>query len=178
MGLRLVAALLLASATLAAIVIACTDQTNASFADTSDASSSDGRTTGDAGEGEDEDATTTKDAGANDAKADARAVRDANGPGEAGDDCVFNHDCQLALRCECDNGLCTCEPGARGTGKNGVDTCDAGEDCTSSLCVEGPGDGGVHYCSDECETSADCTGMLPKCTSISFLGKVCVRNGG
>src|SRR5687767_7691038 len=45
--------------------------------------------------------------------------RDANGPGEAGTECIFNHDCQLALRCSaCDAGYCFCEPGTRGTGRN------------------------------------------------------------
>lgn len=179
MRLRLVSALLLGCASVAAIVVACSDQSTERPASTGDASTTrDGDVTDeDSGEGEEGDATPGTDGGVQDAKADAKAVRDANGPGEAGDDCVFNHDCQLALRCEC-NGSCACQPGARGTGQNGIDTCDAGEQCASSLCVEGPGDGGVYYCSDECGSNADCTGMLPKCTSVSFIGKICVRNGG
>jgi hypothetical protein len=171
---RLFAAL---SSTVAAIVIACSDETTSSSPSIADASPSDARATSDSGGEEEEDAATGTDGGTKDAAADAKPLRDANGPGEAGDDCVFNYDCQLALRCECD-GTCTCEPGARGTGKNGIDACDAGEQCASSLCVEGPGDSGVHYCSDECASNGDCTGMLPKCTNISFIGKICVRDGG
>ena len=174
MRLRLLFAVAFASFTLAAIVVACSDQTNSSTTSTGDASAdrrvAEPDDAGDANEPEED-----LDGGATDAKPDAKPVRAANGPGEAGDDCVFNHDCQLALRCECDQGVCTCEPGVRGTGKNGIDTCDAGEDCTSSLCVEGPGDSGVHYCSDECASNVDCTGKLPKCEDIAFIGKICIR---
>lgn len=179
MRLRFVFAFVAVLSCSAAIVIACSDQTNPTLANIGDGSTSDdGGSGADSGDEEDEDATTGTDGGTKaDAKVDAKAVRDANGPGEAGADCVFNYDCQLALRCFCD-GTCTCEPGARGTGKNGIDKCDAGEQCTSALCVEGPGDSGVHYCSDECESNGDCTGMLPKCTSVSFLGEICVRDGG
>jgi hypothetical protein len=179
MRLRFIAALAAASFTFAAIVVACSDETVTSTPSTTeDGGRRDtGRDDEDGGGGTDEDANVPTDGGAKlDAQADAKAARDANGPGEAGADCVFNHDCQLALRCECEGFACTCKPGARGTGKNGIDTCDAGEDCTSSLCVEGPGDSGVSYCSDECETNVDCTGMLPKCTAIASLGKICVRN--
>jgi hypothetical protein len=181
MRLRLLFAFAIGSAALAAIVIACSDQTNATAPGTTGDASTDGSEPIDTDSGgeEDGDATTGTDGGAKaDAKADAKAVRDANGPGEAGDDCVFNYDCKLALRCECDQGTCTCQPGARGTGQNGVDKCDGGEQCASSLCVEGPGDGGVFYCSDECGSNADCTGMLPKCKNISFIGEICVRDGG
>ena len=179
MRLRLLFAFVAGSAALAAIVIACSDQTNATAPATTGDASPDGTADTDSGEEEEGDATTGTDGGPKaDAKADAKAVRDANGPGEAGTDCVFNYECQLALRCECDQGTCTCQPGARGTGKNGVDKCDGGEQCASSLCVEGPGDAGVFYCSDEFESNADCKGMLPKCTSISFIGEICVRDGG
>ena len=180
MRLRFVFAVFLACASLAAIGIACSDESNDPIASSGDASTTDGRGTSDEDSGEEEEdgATPGTDGGTKDAKADAKAVRDANGPGEAGDDCVFNYDCQLALRCECDQGVCTCEPGARGTGKNGIDACDGGEQCASSLCVEGPGDGGVFYCSDECESNADCTGPLPRCKSVSFIGQICVRDGG
>jgi hypothetical protein len=177
MRLRLLLASAVVSCTLAAIVIACSDETAATSSPEKDASTSDGRAATDSGIDEEDDAATSGDGGAKDATADAKPVRDANGPGEAGDDCVFNYDCQLALRCECD-GTCSCQPGARGTGKNGIDACDAGEHCASSVCVEGPGDSGVHYCSDECATNADCTGMLPKCTAVSFIGKICIRDGG
>lgn len=160
MRLRLFSAFVVASFAFSAIVVvACSDETTSSSPSTVDASS-DGRTRTDSGgeEEEEEDATTGTDGGAKDATADAKPARDANGPGEAGAECVFNHDCQLALRCECD-GTCTCEPGARGTGKNGIDGCDAGEQCASSLCVEGPGDSGAHYC----RTSASRTPTAPAC---------------
>jgi hypothetical protein len=104
-------------------------------------------------------------------------AKDANGPGEAGATCSFNRDCNAALRCECDevNG-CACKPGARGTGQNGIDKCDSGNQCASSLCVEGPA--GVYYCSDECASAAECTGALPVCANIAFVGKICIRQGG
>ncbi len=103
-------------------------------------------------------------------------VRDGNGPGGAGAVCSFNYDCNLALRCECDESTgCACKTGARGTGKNGIDRCDGGNDCTSAVCVEGPGDGGEFYCSDECKTGSDCTGKLPLCTNIAFVGQICIR---
>jgi hypothetical protein len=130
-----------------------------------------------------DDAATTTDSstdspsdGGTDAPRDAN-VRDGNGPGEAGAPCSFNWDCQLALRCECDeiNG-CGCAPGARGTGRNGVDECDSGNHCYSSVCVEGPGDSGISYCSDECVDNKDCTGKLPLCSTIAFVGRICIRN--
>ncbi len=112
------------------------------------------------------------DAGALDAALDA-----VGGPGEAGASCNFNRDCQLALRCECDlDAGCACAPGPRGTGQSGIDQCKSGDDCASSLCVEGPG--GVYYCSGECVTSADCTGALPLCSDIAFVGRICVRQAG
>lgn len=110
-----------------------------------------------------------------DAGSDAPATTDdGGGPGA---ECSFNRDCAAALRCECTeaNG-CACAPGARGTGKNGIDRCDAGEDCASAVCVEGPG--GVYYCSDECKTSGDCTGALPVCADIALVGRICIRDGG
>lgn len=130
----------------------------------------------------DEDSSTTPDSstdaptdGGTDAAKDAK-TRDANGPGEAGTECSFNHDCQLALRCDCDVAFpCECTPGARGTGKNGLDVCDSGNNCVSSVCVEGPGDSGTSYCSDECVDNSDCTGKLPQCTTVSFVGRICIR---
>lgn len=114
--------------------------------------------------------------------ADASATPDAavvDGPGAVGETCSFNKDCMAALRCECSeaNG-CACQTGVRGTGRNGVDPCpgdDGSNLCASALCVEGP-DGTGNWCSDECTTDADCTGMLPKCTDIDFVGRVCVRS--
>lgn len=115
-----------------------------------------------------------------DAHADADAAtdangKDANGPGEAGATCSFNRECQMALRCECDeiNG-CACKPGPRGAGQNGVDKCDSGNDCASAVCVEGPPDSGF-YCTDECGSGGDCIAPLPLCADITFVGRICVR---
>ena len=89
-------------------------------------------------------------------------------------ECTFNRDCPADQRCACDEATgCFCETGARGTGQNGVDTCADGNDCASSLCVEG--DGGAFYCSDECETDDDCGEALPVCADIAFVGRVCIR---
>lgn len=125
------------------------------------------------------DASTSKDGAAQtDAATDAsKPQRDASTVGEGGPgaDCTFNHDCIAADRCACEEETgCFCEAGARGTGRNGIDPCASGNDCTSSLCIEGP-DGGS-FCSDECGSAADCTGVLPKCANIAFLGMVCIRN--
>jgi hypothetical protein len=130
-----------------------------------------GSTGDDAGPGE----TDAGEGGASDASVRDANVRDANGPGEAGVECSFNWDCQLALRCECDeiNG-CACKAGARGTGQNGVDPCADGNACASALCIEGPPDSGS-FCSDECVTNADCMGKLPLCKDIAFVGRVCIR---
>jgi len=104
--------------------------------------------------------------------ADAKAGKDANGPGEAGAECSFNKDCQSALRCECD-GTCACKLGSRGTGENGIDACDSGNDCLSAVCLEGPG--GAYLCSDECVNASDCPTKLPKCLDVAFVGRICVR---
>jgi hypothetical protein len=121
----------------------------------------------------------TKDSSTPNTDDTEEAAGDDAGPsdelGKTGTECAFNRDCQAALRCECseDTG-CSCQPGARGTGKNGVDTCTSGNDCASSLCVEGPDDGGT-ICSDECADNNDCTGKLPKCLPVPTLGKICAR---
>lgn len=115
---------------------------------------------------------------ARDASKDARIVdatpgKDANGPGEAGTECSFNRECQAALRCDCD-GFCACQPGVRGTGRNGVDTCDSGNQCASSVCVEQ--NGGVFLCSDECVDEDDCEPGLPLCVpTVGFDNPICVR---
>ena len=115
----------------------------------------------------------SKDAGL-DAPRDANN-RDANGPGAIGSICSFNWDCQSALRCECNEATgCACKVGPRGTGRNGIDPCTTGNACASAVCVEGPTDAGF-FCSDECGTSADCVGKLPVCTTISFVGRICIR---
>lgn len=158
-------------------IAACSDDTTGSAAET-EAGGNPGRTEAGPGTGEDS-ATPIDDAApdANDAGTDAKDanVRDANGPGEAGTECNFNHDCQSALRCDCADFPCTCKAGARGTGRNGIDPCTDPNQCASSLCIEGPPDSG-DFCSDECTTNADCTGKLPLCTLVPFLGaKVCIR---
>ena len=109
---------------------------------------------------------------------DAASGADANGPGNPGDICSFNADCAAALRCECNESTgCACQPGVRGTGRNGIDPCpgdNGSDDCASALCIEGP-DGTGNFCSDQCTTDADCTGMLPQCMDIALVGRVCVR---
>ena len=112
------------------------------------------------------------DAGS-EAGADASLVVD--GPGAEGATCSFNRDCHAALRCECDvSAGCACKAGARGTGRNGVDACTSGNACASSVCVEGPPDAGS-FCSDECATSGQCAGMLPLCSDVAFVGRICIR---
>lgn len=107
------------------------------------------------------------------AGADASLVVD--GPGAEGATCSFNRDCHAALRCECDvSAGCACKAGARGTGRNGVDACTSGNACASSVCVEGPPDAGS-FCSDECATSGQCAGMLPLCSDVAFVGRICIR---
>lgn len=90
-----------------------------------------------------------------------------------GGPCALNRECAIADRCECIDFTCTCRRGPRGTGKSGVDTCTSGNDCASSVCVEGSG--GKSYCSDECETAATCGGALPRCLDVAGLGRICVR---
>ena len=150
----------------------------------------------DTGAGADADTDTDPDTGA-DADADARdgdigEDADSEGDGEAGPgdadighdadwdedgsllECTFNRDCPEDRRCECDElEGCYCRVGERGTGRNGIDTCEDGNDCASSLCVEGPG--GVFYCSDECEDDEDCGPNLPICRDIAYLGRICIR---
>lgn len=173
-------ALLFASFALAAVgtalVAACAGDDDPEVGESFEAGTGDGRARED-GAVDVEDA--APDARVADAGSDARdaAKRDANGPGAADADCAFNADCQSALRCECTEASgCSCQPGVRGKGQNGVDVCDAGAfgaDCESAVCVEGPN--GVYYCSDQCQTAQDCTGTLPKCTNVSFVGQICVR---
>jgi len=159
---RLVFCFTVAAIATASLVSACTDETTdvAGGGDAGD----DGptrRRDGSSGPVDEEDADVDpeKDSGAD----GAEAGKDANGPGADGDPCDFNRDCQLALRCECEEGNCECKPGARGTGKNGVDTCTSANDCASSICAEGPIGS---FCSDECANDSDCTGNLPKCFPI------------
>ncbi|MBI5607588.1 MAG: hypothetical protein HY902_01760 [Deltaproteobacteria bacterium] len=92
-------------------------------------------------------------------------------------DCTFNADCIAAERCECsETAGCFCKTGPRGTGKAGVDPCKDGQDCETSLCVEGPAYQTSYYCSGPCTTADDCGPKLPLCANIAFLGKVCIRD--
>jgi len=121
--------------------------------------------------------TATGDTGA---AADATVDADAapavhDGPGETGDLCSFNDDCRATHRCECTEADgCGCAPGKRGTGRNGVDPCTSGDQCSSAICVEGPT--GAHVCSGACATEADCTSVLPLCSDIQFVGRICIRS--
>lgn len=129
------------------------------------------------------DAGTGADAGGTDAGGTDAGGTDAGSPTDAavpssdaaeGALCSFNRECAAIARCECDETTgCMCATGPRGTGVNGVDTCTSGNDCASSVCVEGPSSD--YYCSDECGTDADCTGPLPRCIDIAFVGRICVR---
>jgi hypothetical protein len=88
--------------------------------------------------------------------------------------CTFNRECVAADRCACDVKTgCFCELGARGSGENGVTPCTSSNDCKSSLCVEGMG--GISYCSDECESAAQCGAMLPRCLEVTLIGRICTR---
>jgi hypothetical protein len=119
------------------------------------------------------------DGAAGDAAADAL---DGGSDAVTGAECSFNDDCVAAERCECEETTgCFCRPGMRGTGESGVDECTSGNDCASAVCVEGPTDGPVvdpptFYCSGPCVTDDDCTGMLPMCLDVAFVGRICVRN--
>lgn len=94
------------------------------------------------------------------------------GPGSGGA-CTFNADCPDAERCACTEADgCACQTGARGTGESGVDACVDGNDCETSLCVEGTDD---FYCSGPCVDETDCGPALPVCADIAFLGRVCIR---
>lgn len=90
-------------------------------------------------------------------------------------DCVVNAECPADQRCESVDYVTQCRDGARGTGVNGVDTCTVGEDCASSLCIEGAG--ADFYCSDLCDTDDDCGPNLPVCMDVAFVGRICVREG-
>jgi hypothetical protein len=108
---------------------------------------------------------------------DGKSEQDANGTGGAGAECAFNRDCQAALRCECDEATgCSCQPGVRGTGRNGIDACDSGNQCASALCVEGPKTD-EFICSDECADPSDCTGKLPQCVPVFGIpAPICARD--
>lgn len=92
--------------------------------------------------------------------------------GEAGASCSFNRECLASERCECsESNGCRCATGPRGAGALGA-SCTNGNDCASSLCVEGPMG---FVCSDECSSNAQCSGVLPRCVSVATLGMICAR---
>lgn len=94
---------------------------------------------------------------------------------EAGGRCVLNRDCVSAERCECNEPTgCRCAPGARGTGRAGVDRCASGDDCETSLCVEA--NGGVSLCSAPCNSASECPPALPRCLNVATLGRFCARD--
>src|SRR5690606_18007756 len=87
------------------------------------------------------------DGGDTDAGTPDAGTPDAGDRGDAGMiECVFNSDCPADQRCECADEMCFCQVGERGTGQNGIDTCTDGNDCGSSVCVEGPASGTEFYC--------------------------------
>lgn len=90
----------------------------------------------------------------------------------AGSTCSFNDDCSPELRCE--EKTLTCQPGTRGTGKNGIDACTSGDECASALCVEGPTNGSF-VCSGHCFDDKDCGNQLPRCLSVPQVGTFCAR---
>ncbi len=93
---------------------------------------------------------------------------------DGGGRCSFNRDCIPAERCECDEATgCRCAPGARGLGLPGVTACASGNDCASALCVEARTGS---LCSDACATDSDCPAALPRCLSISGVGRFCARD--
>jgi hypothetical protein len=98
---------------------------------------------------------------------------DGEGVLAIGEACTFNADCERDLRCACVDEACACQAGTRGCGTNGVDECSDGNDCVTSLCVEG--NGGASFCSGPCTSDDDCGPALPVCADIAFLGRVCIR---
>jgi hypothetical protein len=63
-----------------------------------------------------------------------------------------------------DRGYACAEPRAkfRGIGEDRVAHRDGSPDSGS-------------FCSDECATSSQCTGMLPLCSDVAFVGRICIR---
>jgi hypothetical protein len=99
----------------------------------------------------------------------ADAPRDASSETTA-TTCNFNDECPEGQRCNCTIDGCVCEPGARGSGKSGVDSCATGLDCISGVCVEGSSG---FVCSGRCADG--CGDKLPRCANIAPLGEICVR---
>ena len=110
------------------------------------------------------------DAGQADAGTVDAGVVDA-GPGAP---CTFNSDCPDVTRCSCSEASgCACVVGARGTGVACVDACVTGDDCASSVCLQGPGDALV--CSGPCVDNSTCHDKLPQCADVALVGRICVR---
>lgn len=182
LGRRIAITLALASsgAAFVAVLEACGDSSDQSTGETSDDASTpstrDAHAEGSADAGILSRDASSEDAASHDAETRDANRRDANGPGAEGDDCILNWDCELSLRCECDEVLgCSCARGARGPGQNGKDSCpNDGNACASGLCIEGPPDSG-YFCSDECESNTDCFSALPVCKPVATIGKICVR---
>lgn len=158
----------------AALAVACSSEPTV---ETSTDASTETRNDTDSGNATDSSSDTTPaiDSGkTSDSSADTKTTADvASGDVATGGACAFNRECAATDRCECIDFTCTCRPGARGTGKNGVDVCTSGNDCASSVCAEGSD--GKDYCSDECLTNANCGGKLPRCLDVTGLGRICVR---
>jgi hypothetical protein len=127
---------------------------------------------GDVGEGEGEGGEGEGDVGEGEGEGDACPI-DGEGVLGIGEACTFNADCGRDLRCACTDGTCVCESGPRGCGASGVDECIDGNDCVTSLCVEGQG--GAFFCSGLCATDDDCGPALPVCADIAFVGRICIR---
>jgi hypothetical protein len=90
---------------------------------------------------------------------------------EVGGACVFNRDCPTGAACTCGDDGCLCLPGARGTGRSGIDACKDERDCASGLCVEALD--GAFVCSGPCDEG--CGPKLPRCAEIATIGEICVR---
>jgi hypothetical protein len=150
-------------------LLACADAVTSGTTTPGDEAGTDGSSRPDGAIADEDGSATGTDAG------DGGVPAIIDGPGEAGAECAFNRECNAALRCECsETSGCACKAGARGTGQNGITPCTDGNGCASSVCTEGPPDAGS-FCSDECKTSADCTGKLPLCSDIAFVGRICIR---
>jgi hypothetical protein len=91
-----------------------------------------------------------------------------------GASCSLNRECAANARCQCASGDCRCMEGPRGTGRSGVARCTSGDDCESSLCVDG--NNGM-LCSDACTSNADCPPALPRCITLGALSlSLCARD--
>jgi hypothetical protein len=86
-------------------------------------------------------------------------------------ECEFNSDCGMDLRCEGTNAgsgpIAVCKKGERGESVLG-DPCQDGNACGSSICLD-------NQCSDVCTSDSDCNKVMPVCkTVVSFRQKICL----